>query len=180
MYSTYLGGTADDSNGGFSHSPSIAVVGPDAIISGIVSSTDFPVTLTAVPARQTAVARISGAAGALAVAFPAPLTFTTQQAVDVTSPASAITLRNMGSTAMSITNIAATGDFAETNDCGVTLAAGASCTISVTLTPTIAGARTGAATVTHNGSNSPFAISLSGTGMNAPFLSLSTNVINFR
>ena len=46
VYSTYLGGTADDSNGGFSHSPSIAVVGTDAIISGIMSSTDFPVTLT--------------------------------------------------------------------------------------------------------------------------------------
>ena len=58
---------------------------------------------------------------------------------------------------MSITNIAATGDFAKTDDCGVTLAAGARCTISVTLTPTVAGARTGAVTVTHNGSNSPYA-----------------------
>jgi hypothetical protein len=179
VYSTYLGGTSDESNSGFSHSPSVAAVGADVVVSGITQSSDFPVTLTSVPQRSFVVVRISAAAGALAVSVPASLSFTTQQAVHAPSPPAPIILRNMGSTAMSITGITGSGDFAKTDNCGVSLAAGASCTISVTFTPSIAGARTATVTVTHSGTNSPFVINVSGTGVNAPFLSLSTNVITF-
>ena len=41
-----------------------------------------------------------------------------------------------GGTALTITSIAVSGDFAETNNCGSSVAAGGSCTINVTFTPT--------------------------------------------
>src|SRR5207253_3020646 len=63
------------------------------------------------------------------------------------------------------------GDFAQTNNCGTTVAAGANCTINVTFTPTATGTRSGALTVTDNATNSPQTASLSGTGTALPSLS---------
>ena len=40
-----------------------------------------------------------------------------------------------------MSSIGVTGPFSETNTCGTSLAAGASCTVSVTFAPTAAGAR---------------------------------------
>ena len=64
----------------------------------------------------------------------------------VTSPARKVTLTNTGTASLSISAIAITGadlgDFAQTHTCGASLAAGASCTISVTFTPTTTGTRT--------------------------------------
>jgi hypothetical protein len=73
-----------------------------------------------------------------AVLTPASLTFV-PQAVGTTSPVQTATLSNNGNAPLSITSIVLGGinttNFAQTSDCGATLAAGASCTISVTLTP---------------------------------------------
>ena len=87
------------------------------------------------------------------------------QTVGTTSPAQAVTLQNPGTGAASISSIGASGDFAQTNGCGGSLAAGASCTINVTFTPTAAGARTGTLTITSNAPGSPTTASLSGTGV---------------
>jgi centrosomal CEP192-like protein len=99
---------------------------------------------------------------------PSSLTFA-NQAVGTTSAAQAATLSNSGNSALSISSIAITGtnsgDFAQTNNCGASLAANSSCTINVTFTPAATGARTGTLTVTDNASNSPQTVSLSGTGM---------------
>jgi len=99
---------------------------------------------------------------------PSSLTFATQQ-VNTTSAAQSVTLSNPGNGALSITSIAASGDFAETNNCGTGLpgstgTALAACSISVTFTPTAAGARTGSVSITDNASGSPQTVSLSGTG----------------
>src|SRR5437667_212864 len=55
-------------------------------------------------------------------------------------PPKTVTLTNVGTTALSITGIAITGtnvgDFFQSHDCGSSLAAGASCTISVSFRPT--------------------------------------------
>jgi hypothetical protein len=75
------------------------------------------------------------------------------------------TLKNNLSVALNITSIAASGDFAQTNTCGTSLAAGASCTISVTFTPTATGSRTGTLTVSDDASNSPQSVSLTGAGI---------------
>lgn len=81
-----------------------------------------------------------------------------------TSTAQTVTLTSSGSGALSITSIAATGDFAETNNCGSSVAAAATCTISVTFTPTAGGTRTGAVNITDNASGSPQSVSLTGIG----------------
>ena len=77
------------------------------------------------------------------------------QIVGTTSAAQSVTLTNSGSAPLSITSIAASGDFAVTNNtCPASLAAAASCTFGVTFTPTATGARTGAIT-THRQRQSP-------------------------
>lgn len=96
-------------------------------------------------------------------ASPASLTFG-GQALNTTSAAQSVTVTNSGAVAASISSITVGGDFAQTNTCGSSIAAGASCTISVTFTPTASGTRTGTVTVYSNAVNSPNTIALSGTG----------------
>ena len=125
------------------------------------------VTDNAAGSPQTASLTGTGVAvGPSAALSPTSLTFA-QQTVGTTSAAQAITLSNGGTAALSITSIAATGDYAQTNNCGASLAAGANCSISVTFTPTVAGTRTGAITVTDNATSSPQSATLTGTGATA-------------
>jgi phospholipase C len=81
---------------------------------------------------------------------------------------------NKGSQTLTVSNIAASGDFSQTNNC-TTLAKGAKCTINVKFTPTAAGARTGTLTITDNALSSPQTTNLTGRGT---FISLTT-VKNF-
>src|SRR2546421_267912 len=81
-----------------------------------------------------------------------------------------VTLSNSGSATLSISSIAITGtnaaDFAQTNTClggSNTLAAGSSCTISLTFTPGASGARSSSLTFTDNAADSPQTVTLSGT-----------------
>ena len=95
---------------------------------------------------------------------PSTLTFASQMTTS-TSVVQTITLTNSGTAALYITSISASGDFAETQNCASSVAAGANCTISVTFTPTASGSRTGALTITDNASGSPQTVTLSGTGV---------------
>ncbi len=94
---------------------------------------------------------------------PAGLNFASQS-LGSTSASHALTLSNAGTAALTVTRIAASGDFAETNTCGSMVAAGSSCTISVTFTPTVVGTRSGTVTVSDNASGSPHSAGLSGAG----------------
>src|SRR5207253_2732975 len=89
---------------------------------------------------------------------PTSLTFSTQ-AIGTTSVAKSVTLKNTGTTSLTINSIAITGtnagDFAQTHTCGISLAAGASCSISVTFKPTSSGTRTAALSITDNAAASP-------------------------
>jgi subtilase family serine protease len=92
-----------------------------------------------------------------------------KKVVGVTSAKKAITLSNTGNATLNINNVTASGDFAlapapKKKACGATLAAGASCQIKVTFTPTQVGLRTGAVTLTDNAPDSPQTVPLSGTG----------------
>ena len=88
------------------------------------------------------------------------------------SAASTLTLRNGSRTAaLTITGIAASGDFSQTNSCGSSLAARGSCSIRLIFTPTAGGTRTGTLTVTDNATPNTQTASLTGNGV-AP-LSLS-------
>jgi len=86
-------------------------------------------------------------------------------AVGTSTAAQMVTLTNSGSAALAIQGIQAGGVFTQTNDCPASLAAAASCTVSVVFTPAAAGAATGALTVTSNASGSPHSVALSGTGV---------------
>lgn len=65
------------------------------------------------------------------------------QIVGVTRGTGAVAVTNHLTTSLTIFSVTTTGDFAQTNDCGSTLAPGHTCTVKVTFTPTAAGARTG-------------------------------------
>jgi hypothetical protein len=57
------------------------------------------------------------------------------------------------------------GDFTQTGTtCGATLAAQASCTISIQFAPLATGARSASLTITDDASNSPQSVALRGTG----------------
>jgi hypothetical protein len=95
---------------------------------------------------------------------PTSLNFGGQLVTTTSSPAKMITLKNNGNATLNIMSIASSGDFAETNTCGASLAATMSCTISVTFTPTATGARNGTITITDDANGSPQSVPLTGTG----------------
>jgi len=101
--------------------------------------------------------------GVNAVLSPTSLTFATQL-VGTTSPVQSVLLSNYGTTTLSIAGIAATNNFSETDTCGSSLAAGASCTISVTFTPSVQGNLSGTLSITDDAAGSPQTVSFSGTG----------------
>jgi hypothetical protein len=98
--------------------------------------------------------------------------------LSTTSPAEAVTLTNSGQDTLTITGINTNGDFAETDSCVGSVAAGASCTINVTFRPTLAGTRTGIVAITDNAPGSPHVVQLSGTGV-GPNALLSTQSLTF-
>jgi hypothetical protein len=94
---------------------------------------------------------------------PPSLTFVSQP-VGATSTGAVVTLHNSGTIALTISSISATGDFAQTNNCGASLAGGMDCQINVTFTPTANGSRTGTLSIADSSSGSPQTVALSGMG----------------
>jgi hypothetical protein len=119
----------------------------------------------------------TGNGGSAALVSPTALTFASQT-VGQASAAQTVILSNTSSTSLSISGVATSGgqsgDFQQTNTCGTSLAAGATCTISVTFTPQAAGAGAAAIQITDNAINSPQMISLSGTGIAPPDFTFGT------
>ncbi|MGA3076374.1 MAG: FG-GAP-like repeat-containing protein [Bryobacteraceae bacterium] len=101
--------------------------------------------------------------GPNATPSPSSLTFATQL-VGTSSSAQLVALTNYGKMALGIASIAASGDFSQTNTCGSSLAAEASCAISLIFKPTQRGTRTGTLSITDNAAGSPQTVSLTGTG----------------
>ena len=96
---------------------------------------------------------------------PTSLSFS-GQALGTTTASKSVTLKNTSSTkSLTITSIVSSGDFAETTTCGSTLAAGASCTMTVTFTPSVLGAIDGALTLTDNAAPGTQVVSMSGKGL---------------
>jgi uncharacterized repeat protein (TIGR03803 family) len=96
---------------------------------------------------------------------PTSLTFA-PQLVLTKSAAQKVTLTNSGLGILAISNINLTGAaFSQTNTCGDNqIAAGASCTFSVTFLPTLRGQTSGSVSVTDNAPASPQSFPLTGTG----------------
>ena len=109
-------------------------------------------------------AGVGGDSGPNVTLSPTSLAFDSQD-TDTTSAAQTITLSNYGTMTLSITGITASTNFGETNNCNSTLASGASCTVTVTFTPSQTGSLNGTLSVADSAADSPQIVSLSGTGV---------------
>ena len=105
----------------------------------------------------------SNTGSALGIA-PLSLTFG-GQLLTTTSAAQTVTLTNNGNAILNFTAAPSTSSgFGNTTTCGATLAASATCTVSVTFAPTSgAGAVTGTLTLTDDANGSPQSVPLTGT-----------------
>jgi hypothetical protein len=102
--------------------------------------------------------------------FPNPVAFGNEP-VDTKSKAHTIVIGNPSGTPFAITSISTAGadpgDFAQTSTCPIspaTLAAGATCHITVTFTPAATGKRSAKIEVTDTVPGSPQSLSLTGKG----------------
>jgi len=178
VFSTFLGGSHGDDIAGIALDPSANIR-----VTGQATSTDFP---TANAFQGTSggsfgdafVAKISLEPGALVSSTS--LTFGSQNVGTASAPQT-VTLSSNGTAPLHITGVSVSGDFAETNDCGKGVAAGSTCALNVTFTPTASGTRTGALTINDNAGGSPQTVSLVGTGVSAggPVVSLSPSSLSF-
>ncbi|HXJ94619.1 MAG TPA: choice-of-anchor D domain-containing protein [Terriglobia bacterium] len=96
--------------------------------------------------------------------------------VGTNSTSKTATVTNLGTGLLSVTGIAASGDYSQTNNCGSTLSAGASCTITVTFTPTAPGNRFGTVTLTDSDGSGSQVLGLTGIGT---YVSLTPSSLSF-
>lgn len=100
------------------------------------------------------------------------------QQVSTTSATQVITLTNGGTGPLNISNIAISGDYAQTNNCPSTLAQAAICTFNVTFHPTVINTRPGTLTITSDATGSPHSVTLTGIGI-VPVVSLNPTSMDF-
>ncbi|HXH48429.1 MAG TPA: SBBP repeat-containing protein, partial [Terriglobia bacterium] len=165
VFSTYLGGSGTDQGYGVG----VDSVG-NAYITGDTTSTNLP---TSSKSAQSSFGGGRGDAWAAKITLaPAASLSTTSltfgsQTVNITSSPQTVSLSNSGTAPLLISSITTSGDFAQTNNCGNALAAGSTCSINVTFTPTAGGTRTGTLTVADNATGSPQTVGLTGTGVSS-------------
>ncbi len=116
---------------------------------------------------------------------PTSLTFG-PQVVGTTTPAQTVTLTNNTSTATAFTSVTVTGgspaaagmDFTSpSNTCGTSIAAGASCTISVVFTPSTAVVEMANLVITDADVSNPQTVTLTGTGTSSPLTVAPTSLV---
>jgi hypothetical protein len=142
-----------------------------------LKSANFSVVSNAVPARSYAT--IAGTANGItkskkltvsvaAAVSPISLKFGSV-VVGMTSASLNAILTNKGAVAFSVNSISLTGTyaswFARTNNCPASLAAGTSCTISVTFKPLAVASKSAKLTIATSATSTPLSVSLSGTGI---------------
>jgi len=91
------------------------------------------------------------------------------QAIGSTSGAQSVTLTNIGSAPLILSSVAASGEFAQINNCPTSVPVGGNCAINITFSPSVDGNLFGTVTITDNATGSPETITLSGTGTGASF-----------
>ena len=127
----------------------------------------------------------TGVSAPQAAVSPSGLTFAVTPVGSATA-AQTVTVSNGGAGALAIASIKLggtnPGDFATSTTCGSSLAAGGSCTVSVSFKPLTSGSRAATLTVTDNANNvagSTQNVALSGTGEVAPEASVSPTSLSF-
>ena len=181
LMSTFLGGQGLDIS-----ADSLAIDSNGAVYAtGATESSDFPVTQSAFQTvlngqHDAFIAKIDPAGSGPEVTIgPSSLQFASQN-VGSTSASQTSTLRNMSSTQLTINSKNINGDFAETDDCGSTVAPASQCTFTITFTPTSSGARSGTLIVTDNTQIGSHSVTLTGAGVGvAPAVVISPETLNF-
>src|SRR5258708_2745924 len=145
---------------------SLPDIGPDSITAmysgdgNFVGSTSPAITQTVQPAPNVSLSPMSVSFG--------------NQNVNTTSAPGKVTLTNIGDAALNISSngFLITGsdytEFAQTNNCGSTVAAGKSCTITISFTPTYTGVASASLQITDNdddATNAQQIVSLTGAGL---------------
>jgi len=171
VYSTYLGGSGAD------YGSAICVDSSgNAYVAGTTASANFTPTADAyqtAPGGDTPgngdgfVAKVSHTNAPAISLTPQNITFEDEQVIDTSSNPEIVTLTNVSTVPLNITDISGSGPFAQTNNCvGTVSAAGGKCTIRITFTPTALGTRTEEITITDDADGSPHEITVTGTGVN--------------
>jgi len=137
---------------------------------------------------QTVALTGTGVASASSFALSAttlsfPVTAVNATAGYAYSPAQAITLTNSGTAALALSSIALGGtnptSFTQMNNCPISLAASATCTVLARFAPTALGSRSATLVVTTNASPATQSVALTGTGGSAAALTISTTSLSF-
>ncbi len=137
-----------------------------AAVSGTVSVT-YPGLATPVTGAVT------GTGIAPVTINPVSLAFNTTQRVGVATAAQTVTIRNRATTALAIQSIVTSpADYTQTNNCGASLAANASCTVNVIFNPHVTGSIPGTLTISDSALGSPQTVALTGAGVLATIRSL--------
>jgi hypothetical protein len=115
---------------------------------------------------------LSGSGIGPGVSFSGPLTFS-PQLVNTTSSPQSVTVTNTGSVNLMLSSIGVPAPFtlANSGTCSTSnpIAAGASCTVAITFTPTTAGPVSNSLSLSDNAGGSPQTVTLSGTGQDFSF-----------
>jgi hypothetical protein len=110
---------------------------------------------------------------------PAALNYSTQ-AVATESAQQTVVVTNSGLASLTISRVATTGDYSETDTCvGASIAANQSCAVEVRFAPTVTGARNGVLTVYGNVPGGQAMVSLSGVGTPAAAIVLDPIHVSF-
>jgi hypothetical protein len=141
------------------------------------------VTISDNASGGTQVIALTGAATAPGVTLaPSNLSFGSTVVGTPAAAAQSVTLTNNGTSPLTISAITATGDFAldPSTTCSTSnqVAAGGSCTVAVSFTPTAAGTRTGTVTISDNASGGTQVIELTGAAT-APGVTLAPSNLSF-
>jgi hypothetical protein len=147
-------------------------------VTGNLSST-LKVVDNATGSPQTVPVSGTGVAPAVTLSPPVGLSFA-GVSVGGSSLPTPITVSNTGTASLTVSSIMATGDFSQTNNCTAGVAAGSSCVINVTFSPTAVWSRGGSIVITDNGYNNPQQVAfLVGIGNSGAAAGVSTKALNF-
>jgi hypothetical protein len=184
VYTTYLGGSGADTG------RAIAVdSNGQAYVAGSTGSVNFPAIAGASQGAYVGtgsttnafIAKVSSDDAPAVALNPQQINFGNQTLNNISDPL-AVTLTNPGSLPLTITSVSASGDFAQTNNCGqIVPGGGGTCTIQITFTPAITGLRTDQISITDNAAGNPQVVTVTGTGITSAVgsLTLTPGTLNF-